>query len=99
MIISPNFLQLKFKPKTMMGILEGPVTPTLIRDPIRRLCTLVDLARPHGISTTVPLPRFCHMLNDMYELAGVYTKEGNIEKAFVLYLRFVGYEVFVLLRV
>uniref|UniRef100_A0AC35FVX3 USP8 dimerisation domain-containing protein n=1 Tax=Panagrolaimus sp. PS1159 TaxID=55785 RepID=A0AC35FVX3_9BILA len=75
----------------MMGFLEGPlVTPTLIRDPIRRLCTLVDLARPHGISTTVPLFRFCHMLNDMYELAGVYTKEGNIEKAFVLYLRFVG---------
>ncbi|KAE9554566.1 hypothetical protein FO519_002205 [Halicephalobus sp. NKZ332] len=74
----------------MMGMVEGPVDDSLVLDPIRRLCTLVDLARPHGISTNVPLPRFCRMLNDMYELAAVYTKEENLEKAFVLYLRFVG---------
>uniref|UniRef100_A0AC34Q5V9 USP8 dimerisation domain-containing protein n=1 Tax=Panagrolaimus sp. JU765 TaxID=591449 RepID=A0AC34Q5V9_9BILA len=76
--------------RAMMGMVEGPVDDSLILDPIRRLCTLVDLARPYGISTNVPLPRFCRMLSDMYELAAVYTKEGSTEKAFVLYLRFVG---------
>uniref|UniRef100_A0A914C2M6 USP8 dimerisation domain-containing protein n=1 Tax=Acrobeloides nanus TaxID=290746 RepID=A0A914C2M6_9BILA len=36
------------------------------------------------------MPRYCRILHEMYDMAGVYTTEQNFERAFILYLRFVG---------
>uniref|UniRef100_A0A914CBJ6 USP8 dimerisation domain-containing protein n=1 Tax=Acrobeloides nanus TaxID=290746 RepID=A0A914CBJ6_9BILA len=61
-----------------------------ILDPITRLCNLVDMARPQPLISNIPIPRYCHILHEMYEMANMYVNEQNFERALMLYLRFIG---------
>lgn len=63
-------------------------------DPARRLSALVDLATPRDFPTgRISIDTYMQILNNIFQMATFYAREGDEEKAFVLFLRYVSIAV------
>lgn len=59
------------------------------QDPTSRLRSLADAASDFRVDQNIPIRRYFRSGQEMIKMAEVYRKEGNLEAAYVLYLKYI----------
>ena len=73
----------------MAGVVDAGLFPE-VRDPGARVRKVVEYACQVEVDMAIPPKRYFRSGLEMLRMAKVYHEEGNMESAFVLYMKFIS---------